>query len=220
MNQSPVQINELTAVLPYSYLPSIDQYCTMMSCSTVMLEAKETYPKQTCRNRTTILSANGPLRLTVPVIKPYGNKTKTAEVIIDNKSRWNIIHWRAIYSAYSKSPFFLYYKDELEQVLMSPVDLLTDFNLSLINLLNKYLKLKRYISPTVEFVKQYSPENKYLDLRNCSKDDNETHFELYPYTQVFSDRFPFIPNLSIIDLLFNEGPYSTDYLKKCANPSH
>jgi len=186
MNQSPVHISDLIAVLPWSYLPSVDQYCAMLSCSSVMLEDRETFPKQTCRNRTIILTANGPLRLTIPVIKPYGNKTKTAEVLIDNKSNWNRIHWRAITSAYSKSPFFLYYKDEFEEQFMQPKELLTDFNLSLIKLLNKCLKLNTEISLTTAFVKDY-PGHNYLDLRSCAKDNSETYFELRPYTQVFSD---------------------------------
>lgn len=199
-------------VLPLSYLPSIDHYCFIVQQKKVLFEVKETYPKQTCRNRTTILTANGVLRLSIPVIKPNGNKTRTEEVIIDSKSNWNKIHWRAITSAYNKSPFFLYYKDEFEKLYNKPDDLLIGFNLKLIRLVNKLLKIKTEIMTSEQFIDEY-PEIR--DERNCSKDFRKSKYKLTPYTQVFSDRSPFVENLSIIDLLFNEGPHTLRYLLCC-----
>jgi hypothetical protein len=199
-----------SAVLPLSYLPPIDQYCYIARLGNISFEIYETYPKQTCRNRTTILTANGLLRLTIPVIKTYGNRTKTLEVKIDNSTKWNRIHWKAINSAYNKSPFFLYYKDEIELLYNEPDELLMDFNIRLIAQINKLLKLKPVINYTTEFLKEYKS---IPDLRNCSKSLNYFDHHLVNYTQVFSDRYSFEPNLSILDLLFNEGPNALMYLR-------
>lgn len=204
--------NSQPVILPLSYLPSIDHYCYIVQQKEVLFEIMETYPKQTCRNRTNILTANGVLRLSIPVIKPNGNKTKTSEVLIDLKSNWNKIHWRAIASAYNKSPFFLYYRDEFEKLFNQPDDLLIDFNLKLIRLINKYLKINTELFLTKQYINEHTDR---ADERNCSKDIQKTSFILPPYTQVFSDRSPFIGNLSIIDLLFNEGPHTHRYLLCC-----
>ncbi len=206
-------VSELSegVVLPLSYFPSVDHYCYISQSKNILFEINETYPKQTCRNRTTILTANGQFRLTIPVIKQYGNRTKTSEILIDNKTPWNKIHWKAISSAYNKSPFFLYYKDDLACVILNPGDSLIDFNLNLINTVNKFLK----ITPSYAFTQEYHKCYEYMtDKRECNKNNCITDFEHRPYTQVFSDRFDFIPNLSILDLLFNEGPAASNYLQK------
>lgn len=198
-------------ILPLSYLPSLDQYCYIVQNENLLFEIRETYPKQTCRNRTLIYTANGVLRLSIPVIKTRGNSTRTFEVLLDNKTPWYQIHWKAISSAYNNSPYFLYYKDEFSEIYQHPEGLLIDFNLRLINLINKFLKTKPEIELTNEFIKVYES---LTDRRLLSKDINLYDHQLNAYTQVFSDRFPFIPNLSILDLLFNEGPYALKYLKE------
>lgn len=197
-------------VMPLAYLPSVDQYCHLVNKANTLFEVYETYPKQTCRNRTIIYTANGLLRLTVPVLKPHGNHTMTCDVLLDNHSRWNHIHWKAIASAYGNSPYFLYYKDELEMLYEKPEGLLVDFNLKLIHLINHQLRINPAFELTTRYVKTYEGMQ---DKRNCPKDLLHTHLTLAPYTQVFSDRMPFIANLSILDLLFNEGPHAVSYMK-------
>ncbi len=199
-------------LLPVCYLPPIDYYCHIVRNPNILFEKFETYPKQTYRNRAIILSANGPLRLSVPVIKPYGNKSMTSEILIDNKTAWSKIHLRAINSAYNKSPFFLYYKDELEALLAKPDELLIDFNISLFNTINKFLKFRPATAFTTEYLKS-APE--CIDYRDYGKKISPSHYQLKPYNQVFSDRNGFIPDLSIIDLIFNEGPHALQYLKDC-----
>lgn len=206
-----------SAVLPLSYLPSIDQYCYMVQLGNIAFEIFETYPKQTCRNRTTILTANGLLRLTIPVIKTFGNRTRTLEVKIDNSTKWNKIHWKAINSAYNKSPFFLYYKDEIEILYNEPDELLIDFNIRLINQISKLIKIKPVINYTKEFLKEYKS---IPDLRNSNKAIHYFDHQLENYTQVFSDRYSFEPNLSILDLLFNEGPNALKYLRNAQLKVH
>lgn len=205
------QLNKLmAAILPLSYLPPIDQYCYLVQEPNVLFEIHETYPKQTIRNRANILTANGVLALTVPVKKPFGNRSKTADIMIDYSTPWNKIHWRAITSAYNKSPFFLYFRDDLEKIFMHKHELLIDFNTQLIIQINKFLQIYAQPEFTSTYIKEYSA---FVDKRNCDKDKNHADHELKIYTQVFSDRFPFIPNLSIIDLLFNVGPTALLYLK-------
>lgn len=209
-------LSENKALLPLSYLPSVDQYCFIVSSCNVLFEVNETFPKQTCRNRAVIYTANGILRLTVPVVKPFGNKTKTSEVLINYQTSWNKIHWRAISSAYNKSPFFLYYKDDFEAIYNNAEGSLVSLNLKLINLINKFLKIKPVIQLTDIFIKDYNTvsEIKVSDQRHCPKDFSKTSFNLPPYSQVFRDKLPFEANLSIIDLLFNEGPHAIEYLRQ------
>lgn len=209
LSRSLVESNGV--ILPLSYLPSIDQYCYMVQKESVLFELQETYPKQTCRNRTFIYTANGILRLSIPVIKTEGNSTRTFEVMLDNKTPWNLIHWKAISSAYNNSPYFLYYKDDFWKLFQHPEGLLIDFNLRLINLIHKLLKINPFFEFTTNYEKEYTD---ITDKRICSKDINLYDHRLNAYTQVFSDRFPFIPNLSILDLLFSEGPYALNYLKE------
>lgn len=200
------QIPTPGVLLPVCYFPPIQLYSSIAQNNTVVFETHETYVKQTVRNRTTILTANGPLRLTLPVKKLAGNHTRTEEIVIDYTSGWNKIHWRAITSAYSKSPFFLYYQDELEAVLMKPCNRLIDLNLQLIAVINRFLKIKSSLYLTGDFIKNYGED--ITDLR-YSKEKGTIQ---PPYYQVFSDRFAFVPDLSILDLLFNLGPEAKEYL--------
>ena len=105
----------MTAVFSTAYLPPIAYVATLLHHPQALIEAKETFPKQTYRNRAEIMTAGGIRTLTVPVIRD--NHSRTEEVRIDYKERWNIIHLRTLSAAYSASPYFLYYKDDLEALL-------------------------------------------------------------------------------------------------------
>jgi hypothetical protein len=203
-------------LLPLACLPDIEFFCLLQHAPKVVLEIHETYPKQTCRNRYRITTANGLLTLSIPVIKPLGSHTPTYAVRIDLSENTNRIHWRAIESAYNKSPFFLYYRDDFERIILNPPDLLIDFNLQLLNLCLKFLKIKPEFSLSDSYVKMPSEmtdlRNSIMPKRPVKKDFMIGPFE--PYTQVFPDRHEFIPNLSIIDLLFNLGPEAAGYLKR------
>jgi len=210
----PSQIPAL--LLPLACLPDIEFFCWLHHAPKVVFEIHETYPKQTCRNRYRISSANGPLTLSVPVIKPVGNHTPTHTVRIDSSENRLRNHWRAIESAYNKSPFFLYYRDDFEQVFLNPPELLIDFNQRLLNLCLKALKLK----PEFRLSESYQKNPADLaDLRNSIMPKNPLNhasgfLRFEPYTQVFADRQQFIPNLSIIDLLYNLGPEAGEYIKR------
>ena len=203
-------------LLPTACFPNIEYFVWLHFSEKVIIENHETFPKQTCRNRYRIASANGIHTLTVPVIKPDGNHSPTSEIQVDPKENWNRIHWRAIESAYNKSPFFLYYRDDFEKILMNPPAKLIELNLALLRLCCKFAGISPVYSLSESFVNE---PQRMIDMRQLimSKKPVQhtytiTNFE--PYIQVFSDRQAFIPNLSILDLLFNLGPEAGNYLKR------
>jgi len=202
------------AIFPTAYLPSVYYMACLMRYDNIAIETKETFPKQTCRNRAVIATGNGLQVLTVPVVRINGNHTRTEEIGISYQEPWHIRHWRAIVSAYSAAPFFLYYRDGLEKILLQPWQRLADLNDALL----RYLLIKLKIKCSVCFTEDYSPAetlgDSTIDYRNnlCSK-----HFQpeipLHPYSQVFDMRYGFQPNLTTLDLLFNLGPESKEYLR-------
>ena len=157
------------------------------------------------------MSANGILPLSIPVIKISGNHTRVRDIEIDHSHKWQRVHWRAITSAYSHSPFFLYYKDELEIFYEEKTDNLLEFNTQLTIVIMRLVG----INTPLEFSDSYMEKDPggCFDMRDRihpKKEDPEGKYT--EYIQVFHNKFPFSPNLSIIDLLFNEGPQAKDYL--------
>jgi hypothetical protein len=202
-------------ILSSAYLPSIEYMFHLVKSTAIYIEGFETYQKQTWRNRCTINTANGALDLIIPVKKPNGNNTKTNEVIIDNSSKWQINHWRAIESAYQKSPYYIYYVDLFKQFYCSSfIGLLINWNSELLQSILKEFKFKKEILYTKDFVPEYSDAN---DLRFELKPKKaERQFEItFPeYIQVFGEKHGFKPNMSIIDLVFNLGPDLPMYLNE------
>ncbi len=198
-------------LLPTAYFPPIEYFAILLKYN-VLIEKQETYLKQTYRNRCYIYSEKGKMALTVPVKKPNGNHTKTYEVNILNDGKWNLQHWRAIESAYSASPFFLYYKDDIYPFFEGNYTNLFDFNLKIIKTLSTLLDIVPTISSTELFEKL--PDS-IIDLRwrlTPKQEPVVTHFP--NYIQVFSNKHGFISGLSIIDLLFNLGNETKMYLSK------
>lgn len=198
-------------LLSTAYMPSVEYMACMVKHKSVTIELFETFPKQTFRNRTLIATGNGPLVLNVPVSRPQGNHTRTENIIVSYHEPWNIRHWRAIVSAYSSAPYFLYYRDGLEQLLLQKHKLLTELNDEIL----KYLRDKMKIECELNYTTDYQPKGTaVLDYRDSlTSKKRMLENPLPPYSQVFETRYGFIPNLSAIDLLFNLGPESKKYLQ-------
>lgn len=176
----------------------------------VYFEVCDNYQKQSYRNRTEIYGANGKLALTVPVSYSQKNRQGYKDVRIANEETWQLLHLRSLQSAYSMSPFFEFYIDELMPLFELHFEFILDLNLKCFEVLSNCLQLDITPHFTSTFVK--TPAEK-TDFRCLVK----RHAELgpfQPYTQVFSEKLGFVPNLSILDVLFNEGPNTTLYLKR------
>jgi len=197
----------MTLLYP-TYFPNIATYVVMTQSNDVVFETHDSYQKQTYRNRCYIYGANGKLSLNIPVHYSQKNRQNTEEIRIDNSSKWQSIHWKSIESAYKTSPFFEFYEDEFTMLFNTPKEFLLDFNLECIAVINQCLGLEMAISKSNQFTKTTS-ETDYRFLVNARK---EAKIEVSAYIQVFQDKHGFISNLSILDLLFNEGPNASNYL--------
>lgn len=196
-------------LLSVAYLPPVS-YFALLAQYPVWIEKNETFPKQTYRNRSHIFSDKGRMALSIPVTKPDGNHTRTDSVRIFNEDKWYLRHWRALSAAYEKSPYFLFYRDELEDFFSGKEENLFDFDMQLIHALCDIIGIKPDVTFTTDFEK--NPSDTY-DLRQVIHPKQPSILTDFPhYMQVFEDKQGFIPDLSILDLLFNLGPETRGYL--------
>jgi hypothetical protein len=205
-------MNEFSSILlPTAYLPPIGYFVRIANSQSIIIEREENYLKQTYRNRCEIYSSNGKLSLSIPVKKTYGNHTKVKDIKIENSVKWQLNHWRAIIAAYNQSPYFLFYQDELKDYYFRNFEYLLEFNTKLLEVVLKILKMQRNLSFTSEFNK--IPLENCLDFRMSLNPKSPQLIALKEYSQVFRERYGFQSNLSILDLLFNIGPESSEYLR-------
>lgn len=208
-------MNTSYALFSTAYFPPITYVAAMLNKQVVVVEQYETFPKQTYRNRAVVATANGLLPLSVPVVRTNGNHTYTKDMDICYNENWAAKHWRAIESAYNSSPYFLYYKDDVEAILNKKHRTLLELNMDILAFVFKKLKVTKEIILSTDFVTAGAGAD-IEDYRNRFSPKNKEIIQLSPYDQVFEDRFGFVPNLSILDLLFNMGPDSLGYLKEVA----
>ena len=200
-------------LLTTAYFPPIEYFALLAKYSVVYMEACENYQKQSWRNRCRILTANGPESLNVPVVHENGTFSLPIKKIrVEYTTPWVMRTERAIESAYSSSPFFIYYKDALFSILDSHPATLWELNRRIID----FFCSKIGISPDFRETVDYLPaEEDYRELIH-PKRPNTIMRDLgmeRPYWQVFRDKYGFVPGLSIMDLLFNEGPESICWLR-------
>ena len=201
-------------ILSTAYFPPIQYVSKLFLHTNVVVDIHETFLKQSYRNRCTILSANGKLDLIIPVIKPNGNKTQTKDIQIDHKDNWKHVHWQAIVSAYKQSPFFEFFEEELISLFSQTHNYLIDWNMECMKVLFSCLDEQF----TLSFSEKYLEEGQY-DFRDSISpkprlQKEDVNFRPEPYYQTFIDKFEFQENLSILDLIFNEGPQALFICRK------
>lgn len=202
------------AVFHPTYFGPIDQYIAMFKAKSITFEKFDNYQKQTYRNRQYIYGANGRLLLNIPIKhrKVQAKRQLYKDVKIEQSFKWQQLHWKSIQTAYRTSPFFEFYEDDFAFLFEKPAHYLMDYNLKCTEVVCTALGLE--FSPS--FTQKYKPNSEDLtkiDHRNFAIAKRSSFYKINTYNQVFEPKFGFIPNLSILDLLFNLGPSSEAYLQ-------
>ncbi|SHG22260.1 WbqC family protein [Dysgonomonas macrotermitis] len=208
----------MSILLSTAYLAPIQYYSKLISDTPVLIEQHENYIKQSYRNRCTILSANGPMPLSIPIESAGGKKCPIRDVRIAEHGNWRHLHWNALISAYNSTPFFEYYEDDFRPFYEKKYKFLFDFN--------EEIRLKVCELLTLDISNIYYTDDYISEIQNTDTDLRETlspkkDFKIFdtgfisiPYYQVFDTRYGFTENLSIADLLFNMGNESLLVLEK------
>lgn len=200
-----------TILISTAYLPSIDYMRVILHADEILIEKKENYIKQTYRNRCYILSPHGAQLLSVPVYEGSRHKVLVTEARIDYSKRWQQVHLRAMISSYKSSPYFDFYFDEVEKIISENFEFLFDLNNALFNCVLNMLRIKKTISYTEHFepvnMKHKDSDYRYRIL------PGQSIFTSKQYYQVFEAETGFVPGLSIVDLIFNQGPEAAVYLE-------
>jgi hypothetical protein len=203
-----------------AYFGPVSQFVALGKAEKVFFENEDNYQKQTYRNRMYIYDSNGKLLLNIPIKhrsaltgepKEAGKHQLYKEVKIENDFEWQKQHWRALKASYQTSPFFEFYEDEIHPLYHKKFDYLIDFNYACLEFVTDTLQVNLDFQKTSEFI--LNPNDK-KDLRFLINAKTKFNFVHEEYTQVFKEKHGFIPNLSILDLIFNEGPNSLNYLEE------
>nr|WP_316929490.1 WbqC family protein [Arcticibacter svalbardensis] len=198
------------AIFPSFYLPPVEYFSQMKAHNDqIIVEGCEHYKKQTFRSRATIHSPQGKLDLIIPVLKGANLQTDIKDVKISYDFDWQRLHWQSIQTAYRRSAYFEYYEDDFKVFYTQKWEFLFDYNMELLDFLIRNLKLDLPYTFSTSYEEQYVDLDDYRD----SIHPKRTPISAFkPYFQVFDDRNGFIPNLTVVDLLFNQGPQSSSYL--------
>lgn len=188
------------------YFPSVILFRMSIQFSNVKFDIYDSWRKMSFRNRCVVVGGNGPINLSIPVLEGREQKKPMREVMIDNRKSWQIQHWRTIVSCYNRSPWFSFFEPELEALYRQPVDLLSDWNKTCFEWVTKNLGVTIYADYS-QYVPGENGEAEVVDWRNklTPKSIQNEFTDPVRYHQVFEERIGFIPNLSILDLLFCEG---------------
>lgn len=198
-------------VLSMNYLPCM-AWMRVFLAQNCVIDVHENFVKQTYRNRCLILSSNGVMPLTIP-IKKTTHKTTVINLEPDNTVNWQKQHWESLKTAYGSSPYFIHYAPYFEPIYSQPTTSVVEFEIALLKLIIKLLKQPLVINLS----EVYITPNTLTDYRNSITPKQQSVAYFKPYHQVFSSKFGFIPNLSIIDALFNIGPHCTEHILAEAN---
>jgi hypothetical protein len=202
-------MNTSSIILPTSYFPNIEFFKLVFENSKILIDINERYEKQTYRNRATVLSANGVLNLSVPVIRPNGKSTLVKEVEISYVENWQKNHLKAIESAYRNTPYFEFYWDAIVIILKKEQKYLWELNQEIILHLADKFGLTATTKTTAEFI-----DFQESDYRKRLHPKIDSGFKTKSYIQTFEERYGFVNNPTALDLLFNEGPNSISIISE------
>lgn len=201
----------MNTLLHPTYFPSISHFVAIAQSEEITFEIEDNFQKQTNRNRTYIYSPNGIQLLNIPVKHSKLSHQKTKDIQIENDFDWQKQHFKSLEAAYRSSPFFEYFEDDIRPIFEKKHNFLLDLNFETLDFITKSMRLKLDYKTNVEYFHEVDA-NKVTDFRFLANGKKDTSvFE--SYTQVFDDKYGFINNLSVLDLLFNEGKFALDYLK-------
>ena len=197
-----------------SYFPNIANYVVFVQSKNLVFEIHDNYQKQTLRNRCYIYGANGKLGLHIPVYYTQLNRQKTKDIQTDNSSNWKSIHWKSIESAYRTSPFFEFYEDEFRSLFAKKSKWLMEYNFECMTMINQCLDVEF----EYKYSKHFEKKTSAYDYRFLVDVKKSSIIQTASYTQVFENKHGFLPNLSMLDLLFNLGPEALPYLLNHSKP--
>lgn len=198
-----------------SFLPfaPISWWARILDAETIIFDNAEHFEKMSYRNKYRISGANNPVQLSIPLISGRDQRTSMANVQIFNEVKWQVQHWRTLVSVYKLTPFWEYYEQTLQILYEHEFRSLAAFNKATFLWTAKQLKITKTIQETDIFIACYPEE--VVDIRGMKPSkERELHGDFPKYYQVFEDRVGFLPNLSIIDLLFSEGPNTTAWINE------
>jgi hypothetical protein len=206
----------MNVLLSTAYWPNLQYFYYLLNSETAVIEQYENYTKQSFRNRTEILSANGALSISIPIFKE-ATKQPIRDLRISYAEAWQNKHWKAITSAYKNAPYFEFFEDDIKRFYTEMHEYLLNYNLEQIHLISKLFRNQLPVKLTESFQKsnehvldlreQIHPKKLFTEVEYANKG-----ILLNQYYQVFDSKFGFTPNLSILDLLFNKGLGAIPYL--------
>lgn len=201
----------MNILLHPTYFPNVAHMAAIAQANRVTFEMDDNFAKQTYRTRTYIYAANGKLLLNIPVVYTQKNRQKYRDVKVSHDTNWQSLHWKSLLSAYKTSPFFEYYEDDLHPLFEMKAEYILDFNMKCFEVICECLQLEKTWLQT-EIFQHDVPDT--TDLRHLVNPKSNVPFQNEPYTQVFSNKHGFKNNLSILDVLFNEGPNALHYIEQ------
>ena len=194
-----------------TYFPSISHFAAMVQAENIIFEVADNFQKQTNRNRTYIYSPNGIQLLNIPIKHPKESHPKTKDIKIETDFDWQKQHFKSLEAGYRSSPFFEFFEDDIRPLFEKQHTYLMDLNFEVLHALAHCFRMNLEFKTSTTYIPEVDT-NSITDFRNLVNGKKDTS-SFDSYTQVFDDKHGFINNLSVLDLLFNEGKYAMDYLK-------
>lgn len=200
----------MKTLLHPTYFPSISHYVAMVQADEIVFEFEDNFQKQTNRNRMYIYSANGLQLLNIPIKHSKESHQKYKNILIEDAFNWQKNHLKSLEASYRTSPYFEYFEDDIVPLFQKKHKFLLDLNFEIFEIINMCLGISLPFSKTAEYFHEVQDMLDFRNLANGKKDQTQ----IEPYIQVFQEKEGFINNLSILDLLFNEGRHAVEYLKR------